>query len=90
MYYTAQIGIAGALDGQDKTAEALALLETALADAPPELTAAMNIAISDLAEKSGLWDKAAKACEAMLNGAYSDNDKTYLQQKIAYFRAKTE
>jgi predicted negative regulator of RcsB-dependent stress response len=90
MYYTAQMGLAGTLDNQGRTAEALALLETSLDSAPAELTVAMNVAIADLAEKSGLRDKAVKAYEAMLDSAYADNDKKYLQQKIAYLQAKTE
>jgi predicted negative regulator of RcsB-dependent stress response len=90
MYHTAQMGLIGALDNQGRTAEALALLETLLADAPAELTVPMNIAVAELAEKSGLPDKAVKAFEAMLNSAYTDDDQKYLQQKIAYLRSQTE
>jgi predicted negative regulator of RcsB-dependent stress response len=89
MYYAAQMGAATALNNQGRPAEALATLETVLSGAPAELTAAMNIAIADLAEKSGLWDRAVRAYEAMLSSAYADNDKQYLQQKIAHLRAKT-
>jgi tetratricopeptide (TPR) repeat protein len=88
MYFTAQMGMADALDKLGKTPEALTLLESLLGDAPAELTLVINIALMDLAEKSGQWDKALQACEAMLNNAPATTDKSYLRQKIAYLQLK--
>jgi tetratricopeptide (TPR) repeat protein len=88
MYFTAQMGMANALNNLDRTPEALALLESLLGSAPAELTLVINIALMDLAEKSGQWDKALQACEAMLNNAPPTTDKSYLRQKIAYLQLK--
>jgi predicted negative regulator of RcsB-dependent stress response len=90
MYYTTQLGIASNLNKQDKAAEALNLVESLLRNAPPELTFPINITILDLTEKSGQWDRAIQACEAMLNNASETNDMTYLQQRIAGLQLKKE
>lgn len=90
MYYTAQLGIASNLNKQNKEAEALSLVESLLQNAPPELTFPINITILDLTEKSGQWDRAIQACEAMLNNASEANDMAYLQQKIAMLQLKKE
>jgi tetratricopeptide (TPR) repeat protein len=88
MRFTAQMGMANEWNNLGKTPEALALLESLLGNAPAELTLAINIALMDLAEKSGQWDKAIQACEAMLNNAPATTDKSYLRQKIAYLQLK--
>ncbi|MDR1243248.1 MAG: tetratricopeptide repeat protein [Deltaproteobacteria bacterium] len=88
MRFTAQMGMANELNNLGKTPEALALLESLLGNAPVELTLAINVALMDLAEKSGQWDKAIQACEAMLNNAPATTDKSYLRQKIAYLQLK--
>ena len=82
----ALIGKAQTLALQEKTAEALAVLEPLAASAQGAARDLIHSSIADLAEKSGDFNKAAVACDALAANSASPESVEYWQHKAAALR----
>lgn len=86
--FVAGIAQATALAAQDKVAEAIVQLESMLASAPSEAKSMLNAQIVDLAERSGNWDKAIAASDAVLTQMGGAQGREVWEQRKAYFISK--
>lgn len=86
--FAAGIAQATALAAQDKVEEAIIQLETLLVSAPAEAKSMINAQIVDLAERSGNWDKAIAASDAILTQMGGAQGREVWEQRKAYFISK--
>ena len=92
LYTTAMIGKAESLSLQDKSAEALAILEGMNVPADAEAYNLVNSLIVNIAEQAGNTAKAIEACEKLIAGmaTRSPEEAEYWRQKASSLRLQVK